>query len=384
MTRIIPLILLCTLAALGAEPSSADRLANTIILDEVSESNLRLETAEAEETSFETTLFALGRIAVLPGKRALVSSRIPGRAYSVLGRPDQQVEEGDELVWVESRQPGDPPPTIMLPAPMSGVIARVDIAVGQPISPDQILMEILDLSTVEASAQVPQHLAAQLVVGQSARIQLPAFPGETFTATLAHIGSIADAEAGTVEAAFHLPNDDGRLRPGLWAEFHLITQTRENVLSIPRAAIHGDPTRRFVFIKDYELDHAYVKTPVVLGAANDQRVEVLEGLFPGDEVVTQGGYNLAFAGKGSTSLREALDAAHGHPHNEDGTEMSKEEIAASTTDQGEGHGHGHDHGHDHPPVSDWNATTLFFATSTAVLLLLLIVNILMPRREVTE
>ena len=371
-------LLLIALSSAPAEEAASDRLANTIVLDEVSETNLQLETAEAEESDFESTLFALGRIEVLPGKRALVSSRIPGRAFSVLGLPDQLVEEGDELIWVESRQPGDPPPTIMLPAPMAGIIARVDIAVGQPVSPDQVLMEILDLSTVEAAAQVPQHLAAKLVKGQAARIQLPAFPGEIFEATLAHIGSVADAEAGTVEAAFHLPNEDGRLRPGLWAEFHLITQSRENILSIPRSAVQGDAARRFVFIKDYELDHAYVKVPVVLGETNDQRVEVLQGLFPGDEVVTRGGYSLAFAGKGSISLREALDAAHGHPHNEDGTEMSAEQIAAGEAN------HDHEHGHSHSPVSTWNATTIFFATSTAVLLLLLILNILMPRREVAE
>ncbi len=371
-------LLLIALSYAPAEEAASDRLANTIVLDEVSETNLQLETAEAEESDFESTLFALGRIEVLPGKRALVSSRIPGRAFSVLGLPDQLVEEGDELIWVESRQPGDPPPTIMLPAPMAGIIARVDIAVGQPVSPDQVLMEILDLSTVEAAAQVPQHLVAKLVKGQAARIQLPAFPGEIFEATLAHIGSVADAEAGTVEAAFHLPNEDGRLRPGLWAEFHLITQSRENILSIPRSAVQGDAARRFVFIKDYELDHAYVKVPVVLGETNDQRVEVLQGLFPGDEVVTRGGYSLAFAGKGSISLREALDAAHGHPHNEDGTEMSAEQIAASEAN------HDHEHGHSHAPVSTWNATTIFFATSTAVLLLLLILNILMPRREVAE
>jgi hypothetical protein len=66
---------------------------------------------------------------VLPGKKAIVSSRVPGRAFSVLALPDQTVDEGEELMWVESRQPGDPPPTIMLPAPMAGLIAKVDMSV---------------------------------------------------------------------------------------------------------------------------------------------------------------------------------------------------------------------------------------------------------------
>jgi cobalt-zinc-cadmium efflux system membrane fusion protein len=54
--------------------------------------NLQLEFAEAEETTFEETIFSLGHIEVLPGKKAIVSSRIPGRAFSVLVIPHQEVD----------------------------------------------------------------------------------------------------------------------------------------------------------------------------------------------------------------------------------------------------------------------------------------------------
>ena len=101
-----------------------------------------------------------------------------------------------------------------------------------------------------------------------------------------------------------------------------------------------------------------------LGAQNDRFVEVVSGLLPGDEVVTRGGYALAFAGKGSVSLKEAMDAAHGHPHNEDGTEMTKEQRAAA---EGE-------HAHDHDEEGHWNAMTLFFAGTSGLLLLLLLVT----------
>jgi hypothetical protein len=84
-----------------------------------------------------------------------------------------------------------------------------------------------------------------------------------------------------------------------------------------------------VFIKDYEIANTFVRVPVIIGDQNNERIEITSGLYPGDEVVTRGAYALSFAGKGSVSLKEALDAAHGHPHNEDGTEMTKEQIAAA-------------------------------------------------------
>ncbi len=359
------LIALCLLApSLQAAPD--------LILDEVSVAHLNLEFAEAEETSFEETVFALGAIEVLPGKRAVVSSRIPGRAFSVLALPHQQVEEGDEVAWIESRQPGDPPPVVKLEAPIAGFISKVNLAPGQPVSPEDELMEIVDLDTVEAVASVPQHLAAQLKPGLIAHIRLQALPDQVFEARLAHLAIEADATAGTLAAAFHVANPEHRLRPGMKAEFSIVVSQRDDVLSIQRSAVQGDPAQRFVYVKDYDLKNAFVKAPVQLGAQNDRFVEVVSGLLPGDEVVTRGAYALAFAGKGSVSLKEAMDAAHGHPHNEDGTEMTKEQLAAV---------HG-EHGHDHDEEGHWNAMTTFFAGTSGLLLLLLLVTAA-KRREAT-
>ena len=97
---------------------------------------------------------------------------------------------------------------------------------------------------------------------------------------------------------------------------------------MPRSAVQGDPAKRVVYVKDFDLPNAFVRAPVVLGEQNDEFVEVLSGLFPGDEVVTSGSYSLGFAGGGSISLKEALDAAHGHEHAEDGSELTAEQIAA--------------------------------------------------------
>jgi hypothetical protein len=333
---------------------------------------MHLEYAEAEETTFEETIFALGSLEVLPGKRAIVSSRIPGRAFSVLVIPHQEIEEGAEVAWIESRQPGDPPPVVKLEAPIAGFISKVNLVQGQPVSTEDALIEILDLSTVEAVAEVPQHLAAKLKPGQEAHLRLRALPDQVFTAKLAHIAVEAEASAGTLEAAFHLPNPDHVLRPGMKVEFHIIVNRRDHVISIPRNAIQGDPGQRFVYVKDYELKNAFVKAPVILGAQNDRFVEVIRGLLPGDEVVTHGAYTLAFAGKGSVSLKEAMDAAHGHSHNEDGSEMTKAQQEAAHKD----------HEHDHENTSKaWNALTHFFAATSAFLLALLILTAFKRREE---
>jgi multidrug efflux pump subunit AcrA (membrane-fusion protein) len=331
---VVPSLLLAVCACLLC--SAALRAADPIILDAAGVANLRLETAPAATGDFEETVFALGRIEVFPGRRAVISSRIPGRAVEVHVTHDHFIKQGDLAVVVESRQFEDPPPTVLLTAPISGLVSATHIVPGEPVSPDKILAEILDLSDVYAIARVPEHLAGRLRSGQKARITVAAASGETFLADLEHLGAVADPATGTVEAAFHVPNPKLALRPGMRAEFSIVVATRSEITTVPRSALQGDPATRFVYVKHFDLPNAFIKTPVIVGQTNDQSVEIIRGLFPADEVVTQGAYSLAFVGGGTISLKAALDAAHGHEHAADGSELKPGAATA----------HDHDHAHD--------------------------------------
>jgi cobalt-zinc-cadmium efflux system membrane fusion protein len=344
--KLLSFLLLATLAA--AQPAAdgdAERRANLVILDENAVKNLGLVTVKAAPADFEETLFALGQIDVLPGRRAVVSSRIPGRAVEVRAKHDHAIKEGEVAVVVESRQFGEPPPRIELKAPMSGTVSATHVVPGQPVEPGDTLIEIVDLTEVYAIARVPDHLAGRLQRGQKARLTTPAAPDQVFDATLEHLGVIADTASGTVEAAFRVKNPDQFLRPGMRVEFSVITARHTGVTSVPRAAVQGEGASRFVYVKDFELPHAFLKTPVVTGRSNDRVVEIVSGLFPADEVVTRGAYSLAFAGGGSVSLKSALDAAHGHEHNPDGSELTAEQRKTAGL-PGDTHEHIHSHTHE--------------------------------------
>ena len=120
-----------------------------------------------------------------------------------------------------------------------------------------------------------------------------------------------------------------------------------------------------------------MRTPVRTGKTSGDKIEILGGLFPGDEVVTRGSYSLGFAGGGGgISLKEALDAAHGHEHNEDGSEKTPEQKAAGTPS---GEGHGHDEAKAAPA---WRER--FFMAATAILAVLLAVSSLTKRQAARE
>jgi multidrug efflux pump subunit AcrA (membrane-fusion protein) len=366
------IILSVLLAAVHAEEPSAS---TTIIrLDDAAIKTLGIETEEAAESEFEETAFALGEIVEIPNRHSVLSSRIPGRITGITVQEGDTVTAGQPLVTVESRQPGDPPPSVQLKAPMGGLVVQSHVRLGEPVEPDKELLDISDLGEVWAIARVPQHHAGQLKAGSRAHLIVPALGSETIEGEMLRFGTTADPTGGTIDAVFRVDNPGLRMRPGMRVEFNVVLSSRSGVLSVPRTALQGGPANRHVFVTDFNSPNFFHRTPVRAGQISGDRVEILNGIFPGDEVVTTGSYPLGFAGGGAVSAREALEAAHGHKHNEDGSEPSAAQEAAQKADEhaDEGHSSGA------PP---WRER-IFMAT-TAVLALLLVVMSFIKRRPET-
>lgn len=336
-------LLLCLSGAALAAESAIDpqRAANTVVLTETGVKNLRIETTEVEETDFEESVFSLGRIEAIPASRSGVSSRVPGRIIELKAAVGDTIEAGQEIAKLEARVAGNPPPVLTLTASGKGLVTKSNVALGEPLEPEASLLDITDLSEVYAVARVPEHAAGRMKPGTVAHIKVAALPDEKFDGELLRFGTEADRESGTIDAVFKLPNPNLNLRPGMRAEFSIVLSKREAVMSVPRSALQGDAANRFLYVKDFDLKNAFVKTPVEVGQMNDRFAEISKGLLPGDAVVVKGAYSLAFAGGGSVSLKEALDAAHGHEHNEDGSELTAAQKAAKAGAAG---GHDHEHG----------------------------------------
>lgn len=360
--KLFPLFLI-TVLSIGCLKAS-DRSKNTIILDDQAVRNLRIITVEADYTDFEETVFAIGSIVEIPANQAVLSTRVAGHIVELNAYEGDFVEKGQRIAVIESLLAGDPPPRVPLIAPISGIVVSSQIKLGQPADPADELMHISDRSKMWALAQIPEQEAARVRPGTRAYIRVPAIGETVIESSVLRIGMKADPYTNTVETLFEINNEDGRLRPGMRAEFSVILETHSNVLAVPREAIQGTPAQRIVFVKDFELPSAFVRSPVVLGRSNERYVEILEGLFPGDEVVTRGSYNLSFAGGSSISLKEALDAAHGHTHNEDGSEITSNESHTHNH-------HEHDEEEEHSHISKYVTYLAGYAIIVTILLLVM-------------
>lgn len=292
--------------------------------------NLALVVEEAQLRRLEKTFMVIGRIEPVPNRVAALSSRISGRVTDVKVSPNEAVKQGQVLVEVESRQLGDPPPRVQLAAPMTGIVMDRHVVLGDTVEPDKHLLEIVDLSEVYAEGQIFEGQVAWVKAGQKVRIGVESYPTNTFTGTVDLISGALDPETRTLKVWARIPNPEGVLRPNMRARLNIVTAEADTVVTVPHATVLGEAGHWFVFVQSDTDELVYEQKPVVLGLKDDRYYEVIEGVFPGDKVVTLGNYQLQYvttrkaAAKSGASTNavasakttepghDAGDAAHSH------------------------------------------------------------------------
>ena len=276
----------------GEEGESA--AGGPIAITAEAKTNLALKVEEAELRTLEKTFTVIGQIEAIPSRRAAVSSRIAGRVVDVTATEGEAVKKGQTLVEVESRQVGNPPPRVQLPAPIDGIVTHRDVVLNDSVEPDKHLLEIVDMSELYAEGQIFEGQVARVKTGQKVRVSVESFPEDKFSGTVDLISGSLDPETRTLKVWVRVPNPDGKLRPNMRATLHIVSDQAENVTAIPHSAVLGEAGNLFAFVQADEAGLIYERRAIVTGIKDDQYVEVIEGIFPSDKVVTLGNYQLQY------------------------------------------------------------------------------------------
>jgi cobalt-zinc-cadmium efflux system membrane fusion protein len=174
-------------------------------------------------------------------------------------------------------------------ATIRGIVVERRITTGQVVQPADVLFTVADLSRVWAVAQVPEQQVAQVKVGQSVRIEVPALQNEKLIGKLIYVGQTVSPESRTVLVRTELDNTSGRLKPSMLASM-LIESTPTKRLVVPITAVVREQDTDYIYIE--EKAGVYRLKPVRLSTElNGQRV-VLEGLSQGTRIVSEGAFHL--------------------------------------------------------------------------------------------
>ncbi|MDH3206012.1 MAG: efflux RND transporter periplasmic adaptor subunit [Gemmatimonadota bacterium] len=206
-------------------------------------------------------------------------------------------------------------------APFRGRVADLRVVEGQYVSVGAELLTIVDLDPIKVEVQVLESELRFLAEGRRATLTFNAFPGEPFTGAIATINPIVDPETSTGRVTVLLPNADGRIKPGMYAEVSLDAEALPDRVLVPRSAIleRGEGRRRsMLFVYEDGPRGGLAKWRYVNpGRENETHVEILpEGaeqdfVEPGEIVLVDGHHYLAH----DTPIRLVQDvaAAGGRP-----------------------------------------------------------------------
>jgi len=223
-------------------------------------------------------------------ERLLDSSRLRLEYYDI---PPEQIAE------LESR--GEPQKTMAIVSPHSGVVIEKHANEGMLVDPGMLVYRIADLSKVWVIVTLYEYQLPFVSVGQRAVMTLPYIPGATFEGKVIYVYPFLDKKTREVQVRLEFDNPELFLKPGMFANVHLESVLADDRVLAPRSAIldTGERQVAFVSLGEGRFDPRDVRTGVETDAG---LVEVIDGLRPGELVVTSGQFLIDSEAK----IREAL------------------------------------------------------------------------------
>lgn len=182
---------------------------------------------------------------------------------------------------------------LQIRAPFAGVITRRNGVVGQPVSSDHVIAEIVDLDHALFLARLFEHDLSRVHEGADAEVHVDAYGDVTFNGKVLTIGRQVEPVARAVLARIAIDDKDARLKIGLFGTVRVVIPdpaTMAAVPIVPQSAVTKVDERTVVFVETKP--HTFEIRNVELGHATRGKVEITKGLKAGERVATAGLFTL--------------------------------------------------------------------------------------------
>ncbi|WP_077262040.1 multidrug efflux RND transporter periplasmic adaptor subunit VmeC [Vibrio campbellii] len=179
-------------------------------------------------------------------------------------------------------------------APFAGVVGIRNVYLGQYLQAGTDIVRLEDTTVMRLRFTVSQTDISRIKLDQEVDIFVDAYPDKPFKGSISAIEPAVNVQSGLIQVQADIPNSDGKLRSGMFARANIILPKLENQVTLPQTAItftlYGDN----VYIVTEEDGEKRVKQHVVkVGERTKDIAHILEGVKPGDVVVTSGQIRLS-------------------------------------------------------------------------------------------
>jgi multidrug efflux pump subunit AcrA (membrane-fusion protein) len=175
-----------------------------------------------------------------------------------------------------------------LTAPIGGIITDIRARVGSMVGPTAAFLTLIP-PDMQVIVQVDEAQLAQLQIGQGANLSVEGFPKEAFSGTVKAIAPVLDPRTRSVAVLLDIPDPQGKLRPGMFAQLAIQVGQRAGALLVPKEAVlrvgSVDPSAPAQSVVYTVTESRVHKQIVSLGASDGKNVEILQGLQEGMDLV---------------------------------------------------------------------------------------------------
>ena len=169
-------------------------------------------------------------------------------------------------------------------APITGQVAKRFVQPGEKVAFDAPLVHLVDLGTLEVQAQAPVADVSRVAPGADVEVEIEGFGGQPFKGRIDRINPTTEAGSRMIAVYVLLPNDDGRLRGGMFARVRLQVGGAAPVPALPLTAVQDDRGQSYVWIV---AEGKLARRNVVTGVRDErvQRVEITSGRTGDEQVI---------------------------------------------------------------------------------------------------
>lgn len=251
--------------------------------------------ADADRSTFDRLKAASATPGVVAGNDVLVAEKAAEASRNLVTAGRQQVEAARQAAQAVSEMEG----YLRVTAPFAGVITERHVHPGALVGPaagsdNPPMLRLVDHRRLRLVVAVPEAYTAEMTRGASIPFTVAAFPGHTWTGSIARIAQAVDVTTRTMAVELDVQNADGRLSPGTFCQVRWPVRRTRPSLFVPSSSVASTTDRTFVIrVRGGKAEWVDVKTGLTAGPL----VEVFGELTPGDEI----------AGRGTDELRPGAD-----------------------------------------------------------------------------
>jgi membrane fusion protein (multidrug efflux system) len=246
--------------------------------------NIVVKVATIKKEDFILTLDYVGSLKAKD--EASVVSKVPGKLVEYAVNEGDLVQKGQAIANIDRDETGLKFELAKVESPLAGVVGRILLDKGAAVEPNKdALAIIVDMEEMIVRLNIPEQDIPYIKKTLKAVVKVDAYPLEEFPGEVSRVSEMVDPQTRTLPIEIRILNKEHKLKSGMFARIKIIAAELKGVLVLHQDAIIQEMGEKFVFLVKNNIAD---KRKVVLGKRDDGKIEILEGVREGDEVIVFG------------------------------------------------------------------------------------------------